>query len=268
MRSSNAQNEVGDLKLNIKGLDVNCEVKGSGDRVFLMHGWGSDLTLFDKLSDVIAEKYAAVSFDFPGFGGSEEPKESWSVSDYSDFTVEFIKKFDCLNVILIGHSFGGRVVIKTASRDDLPFTVDKIILTGSAGIKTKKTPRQKARQTAYKLGKAALGLPPARKAAPRALERLKKRFGSRDYNDASEIMRGVLVKTVNEDLTPHLSGIKCPSLLIWGEDDKEVPTSSGVLMEKNIPDAALIVLKGAGHYPFLEQQFAFHAIVKSFLEIG
>jgi pimeloyl-ACP methyl ester carboxylesterase len=255
------------MTLNIGGLNVNCDVKGGGDYIFLLHGWGSNLSVFNALSDLIARKYAAVSFDFPGFGGSEEPKKPWSVSDYTDFTVELIKSFGCAKVVLIGHSFGGRVVIKMAGRADLPFSIEKIILTGSAGIKRKKTIRQKTRLAAFKLGKSALSLPPVKRTAPRALERLKRKFGSEDYNNASPIMRDTLVKTVNEDLTPLLGGIKCPTLLIWGESDRQTPLSDGALMEKRIPGSALIVIKGAGHYPFLDKQYDFLAITKSFLEI-
>ena len=256
------------MTVTIKGLDVNYDVKGNGDYVFLLHGWGANLTLFDALANVISEKYTVVSLDFPGFGSSEEPKEIWDVSAYTEFMVEFIRRFECKKVILIGHSFGGRVIIKTSALPDLPFSIEKIILVDSAGVLPKRTLKYKVRLRAYKLGKTFLNLGLVKKRFPHALDNYRKKMGSSDYNSASEIMRNILVKTVNEDLTPLLKNIKAPTLLIWGENDTATPVSDGQLMEKGIADAGLVVLKGAGHYSFLDQPLAFHKIVKSFLNIG
>jgi pimeloyl-ACP methyl ester carboxylesterase len=253
------------LKVNIKGVDVNYEVAGEGDYVFLFHGWGADLSVFKALAALMAGKYRVVSFDFPGFGLTAEPPEVWSVSDYSDLAAELIKHFECDKVILLGHSFGGRVIIKMCAIPELPFSIDKIILVGSAGVTPKRSLNYKIRLRTYKLGKAFLSAAPVKRAAPGALDRLKARFGSADYNNASEIMKGVLVKTVNEDLRGLLGCIKCPALLIWGESDAQTPVSDGRLMEKLIPGSALIVMEGAGHYPFLERQYAFNEIMKSFL---
>jgi len=256
------------LKINIKGLDINYDVKGEGDYVFLLHGWGSSLTLFDALAGVISKKYTAVSLDFPGFGLSDEPKEIWDVSAYSEFMVEFIRRFNCERVILLGHSFGGRVIIKMACLPGLPFSIDKIILADSAGVLPKRTLKYKMKLRIYKMGKAILGLGPVTKMFPHALDNYRKKRGSSDYNSASEIMRNILVKTVNEDLTPLLKDIMSPTLLIWGESDTATPVSDGRLMEKLIKDAGLVVLKGAWHYSFLDQPYVFHKIVNSFLKIG
>ncbi|MDR0570522.1 MAG: alpha/beta hydrolase [Clostridiales Family XIII bacterium] len=251
----------------VKGLEVNYEVRGAGDYVFLLHGWGSSLKPFDGLAAAIAGKYTAVSLDFPGFGLSEEPKEPWDVGAYSDFLVDFIAGFGCRRAVLLGHSFGGRVIIKTCARRDLPFAVDKVVLTGSAGIRPKRSLAYRLKVGSYKLGKKVLNWGVARAAFPDALETFRKKLGSSDYSGASEVMRGVLVKTVNEDLRPLLGLMEAPALLIWGEDDPVTPLADGRLMESLIPDAGLAALKGAGHYAFLDQPYAFHKIVKYFLEI-
>jgi pimeloyl-ACP methyl ester carboxylesterase len=90
---------------------------------------------------------------------------------------------------------------------------------------------------------------------------------SADYRNATPRMRECLVKTVNEDLTPCLPSIRCPTLLIWGENDSETPLSDAGVMEKLIPDAGLVVLKNAGHYSFLDQSYAFGRVLDSFLNI-
>jgi pimeloyl-ACP methyl ester carboxylesterase len=81
-------------------------------------------------------------------------------------------------------------------------------------------------------------------------------------------MRECLVKAINEDLTPCLPSISCPTLLIWGENDTATPLEHAKTMEKLIPDAGLVVLKKAGHYSFLDQSYTFGKVLDSFLEIG
>lgn len=260
------------LNLSIDGLDINYSKKGTGDFVFLLHGWGSNLELFTKLTNVISQKYTVVSLDFPGFGLSQEPKEAWSILEYAEFLIKFIEHFHCDKVILLGHSFGGRVIIKMSSLSKLPFLIEKIILVDSAGILPKKTLKHKFKLKMYKSGKLLLSFYPIKKVFPDALNYYKKKMGSSDYSNASEIMRNVLVKTVNEDLEPFLKNISAQTLIIWGEDDTVTPLSDGQKIKQAIAssgtDVGLVVLKEAGHFSFLDQPHTFHKVIKSFLKIG
>ena len=253
----------------IDGIKINYDIKGEGAPVLLLHGWGANITLFNGLMTLISKKYKAIALDMPGFGESSEPSEPWSVDNYVNFVLKFIDFLGIDNeLILLGHSFGGRVIIKMMSKANLPFKVSKIILTGSAGIKPKKTFMQKSKLLAYKMTKGVLNCAPIKKAFPDALENLRKKNGSADYNSASPTMRATLVKVVNEDLTFFLPEIKAPTLLIWGKNDTATPISDGELMEKLIKDSGLVKIDGAGHYSFLEQPFIFHKVTASFLDIG
>ena len=148
------------------------------------------------------------------------------------------------------------------------FVIDKIILTGSAGIMPKRSLSYKIKVGSYKLGKKLLTLPPVKAMFPNALENMQKKRGSSDYAAASPIMRGCLVRVVNEDLKEYLPRIKQSTLLIWGTEDDATPLADGELMEKLIPDAGLVKLKGAGHYSWLNDPYTFIAVIKSFLKIG
>ena len=202
----------------------------------------------------------------PGFGLSDEPKEPWCVDDYVDFVLKFLEDFKPEKLIVLGHSFGGRVIIKMASRD-LPFEIEKVILVDSAGVKPEKTLMQKVRQRRYKIGRRVLETAPAKALFPDALEEFRLSHGSADYNSATPVMRQTLVKTVNEDLRELMPNMKMPVLLVWGENDDATPLSDAKIMESLMPEAGLVTLKGAGHYSFLEQQFTFNKVLASFLEI-
>ena len=251
----------------VNGLKINYEEKGEGDLIVLLHGWGSNITLFANMMELLSKKYKVVAMDMPGFGKSDEPKEVWDVSSYVQFVIDFLKDYDTKEVMLLGHSFGGRVIIKMPSRDDLPFKVTKVILVDSAGIMPPKSNKKSWRTRYYKLGRTVLSWGIVKKIFPDALENFRKKMGSADYAAASPMMRQVMVKVVNEDLEPYLPNIKAPTLLVWGVNDTATPLSDGEKMEKLIPDAGLVKLENAGHYSFLEQQFTFNRVMCSFMKI-
>jgi len=254
--------------MSLDGVNVHYEVAGQGPFVFLLHGWGSNLGLFSGIAEVIAASYTVVSLDFPGCGGSSEPAEPWGMDEYARFTAAFIATFGAEQVVLLGHSHGGRVAIRLATDPGLPFMVSKMILVDSAGILPQRSAGVSARVRAYKAGKALLTWGPVAKAFPEALDSWQRRLGSDDYAAASPVMRASLVKVVNTDLEPLLPRIKAETLLIWGELDEATPLSDGQAMEKAIAGSGLVVLPGAGHYSFLDQAFTFRRVIESFLSIG
>lgn len=255
------------MNTKIDGININYTEQGSGEAVLFLHGWGSNIKLWQGLIDTVSPAYKALALDMPGFGESEEPPAPWSVDDYVDFVLKFMATYNPKSVILVGHSFGGRVIIKMLQRQ-LPFEVKKIILIDSAGIKPKRTFKQKLSLLAYKTGRKFMSLPPMKKLFPDAVENMRKKRGSADYNSATPVMRQTLVKVVNEDLTKLLANIKASSLLIWGTADTATPLSDGELMEKLIPDAGLVKVTGAGHYSFLEAPEFVARVIKSFLKIN
>ncbi|MCL1907442.1 MAG: alpha/beta hydrolase [Propionibacteriaceae bacterium] len=252
----------------VDGINVHGTVRGDGPYVFLLHGWGSNQNLFQHIAEALSVAYTVVSLDFPGCGNSSEPDQPWGMDEYLHFTEEFISSFDPGETILLGHSHGGRVGIGLAARKDLPFTITKLILVDSAGIIPHRSWRYHLRVRSYKVGKALLSLPPVAKLFPTALNRFQKTLGSADYGAASPVMRASLVKVVNTDMEPLLPQITAETLLIWGENDTDTPLSDGQRMEKAIPGSGLVVLPGAGHYSFIDQQYAFTRVVESFLKIS
>ncbi len=255
------------MNINIDGLNINYIKEGEGDFVVLLHGWGSNIELFRGVTDVLKTKYTVIAPDMPGFGKSDEPKEPWDVSAYAEFIIKFLSEFGVKHATFLGHSFGGRVIFKLFEMENLPFEINKVILVDAAGVKPKKTFKQKLKTYKYKLGKSILSLPPVMRLFPNAIENLKSRSGSADYRAASPMMRQCMVRVVNEDLTHVFSSVNVPALLIWGKNDTATPLCDAKLMEKLIPDAGLVVLEHSGHYSFLEEAYTFNKVLASFMNI-
>ena len=263
------------MNTNINGLKINYIDEGKGPLLVLLHGWGSNIELFAGIVNFVKGQYHVVAMDMPGFGKSDEPAEPMSVDDYVDFVLAFIDKLypDEKEIMFLGHSMGGRVIIKLASgihdgRIKTSFTIPRVILTDSAGILPVKTESQNKRTKRYKFYKNILTKTGIAKAFPGTLDSLQKKFGSADYAAASPVMRKSLVKVVNEDLEPYMPSVTMPALLIWGDKDTATPLSDGQRMEKLMPEAGLAVINGAGHYSFIDNPYLYNRILGSFLKIS
>jgi pimeloyl-ACP methyl ester carboxylesterase len=255
------------LNTVINGIETNYVTAGQGEAVLLLHGWGSSLEPYRRLINLLSQKYFVIALDMPGFGKTAEPERPYNVDDYVDFVLEFMKQFSVTKLSLVGHSFGGRVIIKMVNRQ-LPFAVEKIVLVDSAGIKPQPSGKKSTKQLIYKIGKWFATRKLIVKLFPNLLEKLRVTFGSADYAAASPMMRQCLVKVVNEDLSHLLPGIKAPTLLVWGENDTATPLSDAKKMEAAIPGSGLAVIKNAGHFSFVEQPVIFERIMASFFKIG
>ena len=93
----------------------------------------------------------------------------------------------------------------------------------------------------------------------------KKHIGSTDYKNASEVMRKILVEHVNLDIEEEVKKIKCPTLLLWGTMDTEVPVERAYELEKLISDAGVVTFEGCSHYAYLERLGQTINILKSFI---
>ncbi len=246
----------------INGLKIAYQVAGEGDVVLLLHGWGGEAASFQPVFEWLAHSHKVYALDLPGFGKSQVPPTAWNTSNYAQFVIAFLEKFRIRKAHFIGHSFGGRISIIVSA--EYPEKVDKLILVDSAGIKPRRTTKYYLRVGLAKIGKS---LRRCGKYGTLIADAVSVRAGSKDYQNAGD-MRATLVKVVNQDLRSLLPRITASTLLIWGEDDKDTPVSFGQIMEKEIPDAGLVVLKEAGHFSYLDQFPQFCRIVASFLNIG
>ncbi|MBE6297742.1 MAG: alpha/beta hydrolase [Bacteroidales bacterium] len=251
------------MTFKYQNIDINVGVAGEGEPVFLLHGWGCTGDIFKQIQSVLVASYRTYSFDFPGFGASGEPADVWGVEEYTRMVEQFTKENNIKKPALVGHSFGGRVSIVYASRNE----VSRVVLVDAAGVKPKRPFKYYWKVYTFKALKWLCNtfLPKAK--AQAIIDRRRKGAGSSDYNNASPMMRAILSKVVNEDLKHLMPKIKAPTLLFWGNMDTATPLSDAKIMEKLIPDAGLVVAHGTGHFSFLENPGLFTAVMKNFFKI-
>ena len=246
--------------IDVDGIKVRYKMAGVGEQILLLHGWGGSIESMGLVFDDFASHYAVLAVDFPGHGESDLPPTAWGVSDYAELVLGVMDTLHWQRPHIIAHSFGGRVTIKLASSN--PDRVGKIILVDSAGVRPPRSMRYYLRVLLAKTGKYLARCCGRWGAMIR--DRIYTAIASRDYLNAGPL-RDTFTKIVNEDLTPILPHIKSPTLLIWGENDKEMPVSSAIVMKTLIPQAKLVVFKNAGHFSYIDQYSKFRLVVGRFL---
>ncbi|MDD4036040.1 MAG: alpha/beta hydrolase [Bacilli bacterium] len=253
------------MNIIVNNLNINYEIYGvqNNKTIILLHGWGTNLNSFKIMADYLNENYKVIAIDLPGFGSSSIPDKVLNITEYSKIIYDLLIKLNVETAVLIGHSFGGRIAITLAGHYN--YNAEKIVLINSAGIKPKRTIWYYIKVYTYKFLKKITFLMP-KKIATLYIKKLRDIFGSKDYNEAPEIMKGILSLVVNEDLRKYMKKIKAPTLLLWGQKDSTTPISDAVKMKKTIPDSGLIALEGAGHYSYLDKHYEIKKIILYFLK--
>lgn len=237
-----------------KNIDINYIRYGNsnGQAIVLLHGWGQNIEMMKPVGDSLTDNDVII-IDLPGHGKSEEPKDIWSLTDFAQMVYELLKSLNIQNPILIGHSFGGKISLLYSSM----YQVKKLIVFGSP-FKVRKNPNSLKVKALKKL-KTLPGL-------KNLAEVMKKHMGSNDYRNASPMMRNILVKHVNTDITEDVKKITCPTIIIWGTNDAAVPISDAYELESLIKDSAVIPYEGCTHYAYLERLGQTNSIIKSFIK--
>ena len=257
------------MQTDLCGVTLHYEQYGSPEHnpVLLLHGWGCSTKHFEPIAKALENDYFLTVIDFPAHGQSSEPPAPWGVSDFADCVQALIVQLDIAPCDIIAHSFGGRVALYLAAHS--PQLVKRLVLTGCAGIKKPQSEDAKRRSAQYqrlksfyqKIERIALLQPLAQK----SLKAVQRKYGSADYNALGDEMKKNFVKVVNEDLSPLLPRIQASTLLVWGENDQDTPLWMGRQMEKEIPDAGLVLFENDDHFAYLRQWPRFVAVVRAFL---
>jgi pimeloyl-ACP methyl ester carboxylesterase len=246
---------VGDLSVHVWRSAAR-----TGPAVVVLHGWGASIEAVRSITGALRDSADVVAIDLPGFGASDPPPTGWDVDDYARLVRDVLAQLGIERYGIVAHSFGARISIVLAAARDAG--VERMVLTGAAGLKPRRKPSYYAKVALAKAGKAIGRLgPPGR----RLQARIRGRVASSDWLEMPEGLRDTFRLVIAQDLGPRLPRIDVPTLLIWGEADADTPLWMGQRMEAEIPDAALVVLPGAGHYAYAERAQEFNKIARVFL---
>jgi pimeloyl-ACP methyl ester carboxylesterase len=94
---------------------------GGGDTTLLfIHGWAINKEFWQNQVDYFGKRYHVVAIDLGGHGASGNNRDSWTVPDYANDVISLIKGLDLKNVVLIGHSMSGDVMLEVVKNYPQP----------------------------------------------------------------------------------------------------------------------------------------------------
>ncbi len=245
----------------IAGLKLHVSRAGSGPPVLVLH---HDIGTVGRLPfyDALAEKHDVVIPHHPGWGKSERPQWMRHPRDISAIYSWLLADLGVAGVSLLGLGFGGWIAAEMVSQS--PQAYRKLVLVGAMGIK-----------------------PPEGEIADQAIVSYidYPRSGFHDqaafaatYGDVTtdqleawDIAREMSFRTawkpyMYSQTLPHLlGGVRCPALIIWGDDDRIVPLSAGHAYARALPGATLTTIPACGHFAEMEKPEAVARLATDFL---
>jgi pimeloyl-ACP methyl ester carboxylesterase len=208
--------------------------------VLALHGWARTHRDFDAVVAPADEPpLPALALDLPGFGASPPPALVWGASEYARAVGQILGDMQSPLVVL-GHSFGGRVALHLATQR--PEAVRALVLTGvpflhPLGRRVRVAPAFKVARRLHRM----------KIVSDATMEAARQRYGSTDYKAAQGIMRQVHVRAVNETYEEQLDAVRCPVHMVWGADDTVAPLEVAERAMARVAHGDLVVYPGVGH---------------------
>jgi len=258
----------------LRGWRVRYLVAGEGDPLLLVHGLGGSAANWVALVPLLLPGRRLLVPDLPGHGGSSPLPAAPSLNGFADRIGLLLDG----PTAVVGHSLGGAIALRLAIR--WPELVNRLVLAGAAGISSG------TRRARYGLAITAL-LKPGRRIAPHrrlvgrsaALKTLVfGRWGAADPPALpAEVAEAFLVgperhtdtasaaqALVRDDPRPDLDRVRCPTLLLWGARDNQLPVSDAFEYARRLR-APLRVIADCGHLLIGERPDACADAIASFL---
>jgi pimeloyl-ACP methyl ester carboxylesterase len=246
---------------------VHYEVFGHGRPVLFLHGWLGSWRYWFPTMERVAEHFRTYSFDFWGFGESRRQSTQESIQNYSDQVIRFIDELGIDNVLLVGHSMGGMVALKTAINH--PKRIGRVAAVGapivgdSLSWLLKLTDRPVLAKTfaraswfrrfmfSHFLGETN---------DPAVHEIL-----DDSVKSSSTTLQRAVSSMWRTDLRPELPRLTVPTLIVHGGRDEIVHPNQADLFD-NIPAAEVVVMPESRHFPFLDEADLFNDMLVRFLK--
>lgn len=227
--------------------------------ILILHGWGKKGSDYIELeNDLKSKGFVVYSPDLPGFGKAALIHSVMVLDDYVRYVLDLIKEKKYKKVVLVGHSFGGRISAKLSALH--PEFVEKLILTGSPLIKKPLSLKKQILSRSSRVVKRIFG------SSDMLRKILYKMIGEWDYFKANPHLKETFKKIISEDLNSYLEKIKAPTLVLWGQFDTVVSAKIGREISKKIPNAKYLEISGSTHKLPYEKPVEFAKKIVDFIQ--
>jgi 4,5:9,10-diseco-3-hydroxy-5,9,17-trioxoandrosta-1(10),2-diene-4-oate hydrolase len=270
--------------IGVGGDTVNTIELGEGPALVFVHGLSGSWPNWLEQLPVFAADHRVVAMDLPGFGHSPMPREQITIPGYARLVDGLLGELGIDAAAIVGNSMGGSIATELALA--FPRRVERLALVSPAGLSTYRHRGMErikpylqhaapiiAAYTGWTAARAdwmarrpglrnlTLGLVtrhPARLPAALAAQQLRG-AGKPGFMQALEA-------NLHHDMRDRLPEIACPTLIVWGEDDRVIGVHDAAVYAELIPDSRKVIYEDTGHLAMLERPAAFNALLREFLD--
>jgi pimeloyl-ACP methyl ester carboxylesterase len=269
--------------VTVNGSEINTIDMGEGPAIVFVHGLSGSWPNWLEQLPVFAREHRVIAMDLPGFGHSPMPHERITISAYARILDGLLEKLGVSAAAVVGNSMGGFVSTELAIA--FPQRVERLVLVSAAGISTYRHPgveriepylRRMAPIVAVYTGwTAAQSDWIARR---RGLRNLSLGLVTRHPDRlpaalAAEQLRGAgkpgfmqaLQANIDYPIRERLPEIACPTLIVWGAEDKVITVADASVFEELIPDSRKVIFEDTGHMAMLERPASFNKLLDEFI---
>jgi pimeloyl-ACP methyl ester carboxylesterase len=266
--------------VEVDGANVHYVDLGEGEAppVVFVHGLAGCWQNWLENLPAVALGRRVIALDLPGFGLSEMPRETISITGFAQTVERLCQALDLGHVAVVGNSMGGFTAAELAIRH--PDRVERLVLVDAAGISL-----AEAKRAGLMLGnliaKGGGGRPDQVRRALRRPGYVQAAFGT-VMRHPTRIKRDLLAEQItgigkpgfapsmralmSYDFRDRLAEIVCPTLVVQGDQDILVPLGDAREYERRIPRATSLIVADTGHVPMLERPRTFNRALLEFLE--
>lgn len=270
--------------VTVAGRPVNVIELGEGPPIVFVHGLSGSWPNWLEQLPVFAAEHRVIAMDLPGFGHSPMPTETITISLYARILDGLLETLGVSAATVVGNSMGGFVASELAIA--FPQRVERLVLVSAAGLSTYRHKgveriepylRRLAPMVAAYTGFTATRSDwIARRAGLRniSLGFVTRHPGRLPAPLAAEQIRGVgkpgfmqaLRANIDYPIRERLPEIACPTLIVWGDQDKVIPVSDASVFEELIGNSRKVIFEDTGHVAMLERPEAFNELLARFME--
>jgi pimeloyl-ACP methyl ester carboxylesterase len=261
---------------------VNVIDMGEGDAIVFIHGLsGAWVNWLENLPHFACD-HRVIAMDLPGFGHSPMPAERISISGYGRIVDELLDALGIDRAVVVGNSMGGFIGAEVAIA--FGTRVDRLVLVSAAGISIEHQRNERVLRYLERLDDVLIlsgGWMATRSAGLAKRKRARRQIMRLVAHRAQDLPAPLIAEQVMGSGKPgfvpaldaltdypirdRLSEIRCPVLVVWGEEDRLVPVRDAYIFGELIPSSRVVVWPETGHVAMLERPAAFNALVDEFL---
>jgi pimeloyl-ACP methyl ester carboxylesterase len=250
-------------RMKVGKIEVELAEAGGGAPLLMLHSGTSPIWPSSDYLDELARSYRVIAPWHPGFGQSELPRAFTNVSDLAYVYLDLMDRLDLRDVTLVGASFGGWIAAEVAVRSTARLSA--LVLSAPLGIKVSDRNTRDivdfyavphAEWPDLTFADAEKWRPDYTRLPEPLLLEIARGRESMAFFGWSPFMH-------NPRLRDWLHRIDVPTHILWGKQDRLIGRAYCEAFAREVPDAKLSVIDGAGHYPHIEKPRQFSECVRA-----